>query len=312
MNENLIHSSVQKIRQFNRFYTQFTGLLNEKINRSDYSLIEARVLFELGVHDQVSPGELNDSLKLDKGYLSRIISRFEKQKLIRKTPSRKDGRQVIISLSEQGKNIFADLNKRSNQQLTDILGQLSLEQIRELTYSINKIETILKSDKPKTANFLIRSHQPGDIGYLIYLHGSIYAREYGFDGSFDIYVAQGLCQFLEQYNPAKERLWIVEMEEQIIGSVAIVKAEEQVAQLRWLILDAKARGNKIGKKLVQEAVTFSKTKGYKKLILWTVTQLDQARKLYKDFGFQIVDSKSHHIWGQNLTEELWELVFLKN
>ena len=155
--------------------------------------------------------------------------------------------------------------------------------------------------------FNTRSHKPGDIGYITYRHGVVYANEYQLDETFEAYVAKYMAQFVENYDPTKENMWIVENETKIIGSIAITKVDEKTAQLRWLLVEPHERNKGIGNKLVTEAITFCKQRGYQKIVLGTFSDLLFARYLYEKNGFRLIESKSHHIWGQDLTEEQWEL-----
>lgn len=161
----------------------------------------------------------------------------------------------------------------------------------------------------RQTSFQIRHEiKPGDIGYIIYLHGILYAQEYGFDHTFEPYVAKPLAEFVLSATEL-ERLWIAEADGKIVGSVAIVRASEQTAQLRWLILHSDARGLGLGKQLVREAVSFSEAAGYKALFLWTISNLKAAIHLYKSAGFVKTEEKAHYLWGVNLTEERYELKF---
>jgi GNAT superfamily N-acetyltransferase len=169
------------------------------------------------------------------------------------------------------------------------------------------IEQIFTKDKVHSKMFTLRSHCPGDIGYITYRHAMFYSQIYGFDTTFDAYVASGLSKFIMQYDPSKEHLWVAEEEITHVGSIAIVKKEEAVAQLRWFLVEQQARGRGLGKKLLHEAIAFCERRNYQKIILWTVSNLYAARKLYEQSGFHVITNKTHQIWGQELTEELWEL-----
>ena len=172
---------------------------------------------------------------------------------------------------------------------------------------VSDIEKAFAGETNQSRMFSLRSHGPGDIGYITYRHAMFYSRTYGFDVTFDAYVASGLAQFVMQYDPQKEHLWVAETDATIVGSIAIVKAKEEVAQLRWFLVESEARGKGLGKKLLHEAVEFCKRQNYRKIILWTVSNLEAARQLYDRFGFQVSTTNTHQIWGQELTEELWEL-----
>lgn len=148
--------------------------------------------------------------------------------------------------------------------------------------------------------------KPGDIGTIIYLHGDLYSREYGFDHSFEPYVAKPLSEFVLSHSD-RERIWIVENHNRVSGSVAIVEHSTGLAQLRWLILSPEIRGYGLGKKLVEDAIAFCQQCGYGTLFLWTVDLLTEASNLYKSKGFVLTEEKKHRIWGVDLTEQRFDL-----
>ncbi len=148
--------------------------------------------------------------------------------------------------------------------------------------------------------------RPGDIGYLIYLHGILYAQEHGFDHTFEPYVAGPMAEFVKS-RTERERLWIVEKDGQILGSVAIVKFSETQAQLRWLLLHPDARGCGMGKSLVEKAVQFCRDRGYSAVFLWTVNALEAAARLYESVGFRVTEEKTREIWGTVVTEQRYDL-----
>lgn len=148
--------------------------------------------------------------------------------------------------------------------------------------------------------------KPGDIGYVVYLHGVVYAREYGFDQTFEAYVAGPLSEFACSAS-ARERLWIAEREGRIVGCIAIVASSPLVAQLRWFLVDPSFRGGGIGKRLLTEAVAFCRTCGYRSIILWTVSPLTAAAHLYRLAGFKKCEEKSGKRWGVEVVEERYEL-----
>ncbi len=298
---------VEKIRGFNRFYTQILGLLNQKVYRSNYSLAEARILFELNQNPKLVSKDLVKILQIDPAYLSRLLARFEKKGLINKQRSSKDTRQQILSLTMEGKLEIQTLQQISNNQIESLLSETTGEDHDQLVKAMNKIEEIFSGNKPKSKTFMLRSYRPGDIGYISYRHAVYYSQSYGFDTTFDAYVASGLARFIESYDEQKEYLWIAENETTPVGSIAIVKSEETIAQLRWFLVEPRASGLGLGNKLLHGAVEFCKHKGYHKIILWTLSNLYTARHLYEKFGFRTTTEKTHKIWGQELTEELWEI-----
>ncbi len=298
---------IGKIRSFNRFYTNVLGLLDRTLLKSMYSLTEVRILFELNLLSITTASELVKLVNLDPAYLSRILSSFEEKGLIQKDRSNKDMRKLMLSLTTQGKKVISELQEKANEQIEMLLVNLTEENQKQLINSMKKIERILKNEPEKTQFYILRSLKPGDIGYITYRHGVIYANEYQLDKSFEAYVAKYLAEFIENYDPAKDNIWIVETDTEIVGSIAIVNIDVKVAQLRWLLVESQARNKGIGTKLIHEALSFCRYQGYQKVILGTFSDLKKARKLYSKNGFQLIESKIHNIWGQELTEEQWEL-----
>jgi GNAT superfamily N-acetyltransferase len=149
--------------------------------------------------------------------------------------------------------------------------------------------------------------QPGDMGYVVYLHAVIYAKECGFDHTFEGYVAAGLAEFAQSFKPNKDRLWIAAIGDQIIGSIAVFGRSESEAQLRWFLVHPSYRGLGLGKTLFHEALQFCKKCGYKTIFLWTISDLDTARYIYTSAGFKKTEEITHQIWGKLLTEERYDL-----
>ncbi|MFX0166724.1 MAG: GNAT family N-acetyltransferase [Promethearchaeota archaeon] len=298
---------IGKIRSFNRFYTNLLGLLDKTLLKSVYSLTEVRIMFELNRLSISTASELVKILNLDAAYLSRILRKFEKKYIVQKERSSKDMRKQLISLTNKGKKIISELKEKANEQIKTLLEDLAEEDQYRLVNAMKNIERILQSEKKKSMFYTIRSYKPGDIGYIIYRHGVVYANEYQLDATFEAYVAKYMAEFIEKYDPAKENMWIVENESEIIGSIAIAKVNEKIAQLRWLLVEPHERNKGIGKKLIYEALNFCKNHDYEKVILGTFSDLIIARHLYRKNDFKLIESKTHYIWGQNITEEDWEL-----
>ena len=295
---------VNRIRSFNRFYTGKIGLLTNRFLKSEYSLVQARLLYELSHTSPLHAADLTRNLGLSADYLSKTLSRFESQGLINRTPSPKDSRKQVLTLTQAGRAAYTKLKETSNTHISSLIETLTPERKSDLVNAMNRIEEILK---PKEEGLVtIRSHRPGDIGYVIHRHGVIYAREYGFNEAFDAYVAGGMAGFIENKSSA-EHLWIAEFQERFAGSVAIVRHDAQTAQLRWLIVEPEVRQKGIGKQLVSQAVRFAGDNDYRSVILWTIDFLDSARSLYADAGFQLVETKASQVWGQTLMEECWRL-----
>lgn len=150
--------------------------------------------------------------------------------------------------------------------------------------------------------------RPGDIGAVVALHGILYAREYGFDPTFEAYVAGPLADFVLRASP-RERIWLAEQDGRIVGCVAIVAEETDgtTAQLRWFLVDPALRGMGLGRRLLEEAVAFSRAAGYERIVLWTVSALHAAARLYQAAGFRKTESRPGVRWGVAVVEEKYEL-----
>jgi len=296
------------VRQFNRFFTRQTGVLREGLLHSPYSLPEARILFELGQSNQVTASKLGRELGLDAGYLSRILARLEQQGLLEKVRSENDGRQLLLSLTAAGREAFALLDQRSREEVSEMLENLSEDDQQHLLKAMQTIESLLGNGFKFSEPFVLRPHEPGDMGWVTHRHGVLYAQEYGWDEHFEALVAQIVADFINHYDPARERCWIAEMDGEIIGSVFVVQSSETVAKLRLLLVEPKARGLGLGTRLVEECIRFARRRGYQKLMLWTNSILLEARHIYEKTGFHLVAEEAHHSFGHDLIGETWELV----
>lgn len=307
MPEDNLHEGVALLRRFNRFYTKQIGLLTRGLLKTRFPLIQARVLYELAQQDQTTASALVDKLNIDPGYLSRILSTFEKKGLLRKNRSTSDSRQRILKLTIPGKKSFAELDERSRKVAEKMLLSLVEEDRHRLLRAMQTIETILDTEPKPPTPYLLRPHRPGDIGWIIHRHGVVYAEEYDFDETFEALVAEILVQFIQKHDPKRECLWIAEQEGERIGSVMIVDAGDQVAQLRLLLVEPKARGQTVGMRLIDECINFSRRNRYRKIKLWTQSNLLEAHHLYEKAGFEMVSKSPHRSFGQDLIAEFWEL-----
>jgi DNA-binding MarR family transcriptional regulator/N-acetylglutamate synthase-like GNAT family acetyltransferase len=298
---------IDAVRQFNRFYTQKIGVLHEGLLSSPFSLTEVRVLYELAHRERPVASELGKDLGLDPGYLSRILSSFKTKGFIDSKPSEQDGRQSILSLTEKGKAAFAPLNERARDEIGALIGTLNESDQIRLVRAMGSIKEILSPDSKNKTPYLLRPHQPGDMGWVVHLHGMLYAQEYGWDDTFEALVAGIVAKFIQNFDPKRERCWIAEMEGEIVGSVFLVKESETVSKLRLLLVHPKARGLGMGKRMVSECLRFAKQAGYRKTMLWTNHVLLAARHIYETMGFKLVLEEPHHSFGHDLVGETWEL-----
>jgi DNA-binding MarR family transcriptional regulator/N-acetylglutamate synthase-like GNAT family acetyltransferase len=297
----------EAVRRFNRLYTKHIGVLEEGLLRSPFSLTELRVLYELAHRDGLTAAELGRDLSVDLGYLSRILRGFEQRGLIEKRPSATDGRQMLLALTARGRDTFAPLERTSHDEAVHMLRELSAEEQRRLVEAMHAIERLLGDPPAANVPYVIRPHQPGDLGWIVHRHAVLYSREYGWDERFEALVATIAASFLERFDPKRERCWIAEREGEIVGSIALVKASDQVAKLRLLLVEPSARGLGIGRRLVEECIGFARRAGYAKITLWTNDVLRSARRIYEEAGFHLVEEQRHAGWGPELVGQTWEL-----
>jgi DNA-binding MarR family transcriptional regulator/GNAT superfamily N-acetyltransferase len=302
-----IEPRIAAVRRFNRFYTQRIGVLQEGWLKSPFSLAEARVLYELTQRDKPTASELAKDLGMDAGYLSRILRGFEAGELIVKATSDRDGRQSLLSITERGRQRFAPLETRTNDDVAAMLGSLPAPAQTRLLESMRTIETVLDGDPGRTAPYILRPPRAGDMGWIVSRHGALYGKDYGWDERLEALTAEIVAAFVRNYDAKRERCWIAERNGENVGSVLLVKDSEQVARLRLLLVEPQARGLGIGARLVQECVQFARTAGYRKITLWTHSVLTAARRIYEQAGFELVETWKHNDFGKELLGENWDL-----
>jgi len=302
-----ISQRVEAVRRFNRFYTKQIGVLHEKLLRSPFSLTEARVIYEMAHREKTTATELSNELGVDPGHLSRILRGFKRRGLIARQPSKTDGRQSVLRLTNKGQNAFAAINARSHSEIEAMLNELSTKDQSRLVEAMRAIEELLGAQPEHKVTYLLRLHQPGDMGWVVHRHGVLYAEEYGWDEQFEALVAGIVAKFVKRYNPKRERCWMAEMDGEIVGSVFLVEKSRTVAQLRLLLVEPKARGLGIGTRLVSECVRFARQVGYRKIVLWTNSVLNAARHIYEEASFRLVHEEPHHSFGHDLIGQTWEL-----
>ncbi len=298
---------VEAVRSFNRFYTKHIGLLHKGYLKSSFSLTEVRVLYELAHRRGTTASALNLDLGLDAGYLSRILRSFEKEGLMKRKTSVNDGRQSHLFLTTRGLKAFAPLNSQAGEEIGAMTSRLSAEQQNTLRESMRTIENLLGDRSESTAPYLIRSHKPGDMGWVIHRHGVLYFQEYGWDERFEALVAEIAAKFICHFDPRRERCWIAERDGAILGSVFLVSESAEVAKLRLLLVEPSARGMGLGNRLVHECIQFARQAAYKKITLWTQSILHAAQHIYQKAGFRLVREQPHQDFGIELTSQIWEL-----
>ena len=303
--EQLQH--IEAVRRFSRFYTRRIGVLHEGLLDSPFTLTEGRVVYELAHHETTTAAELAKELDLDPGYLSRMLKSLEQRGYLVRRPAEADGRQTILALSEQGETAFAEINARSRAHVGGLLDPLSPDDQARLVEALATVTRLLGDAPQRRVPYILRGHQPGDIGWVIARHGALYAEEYGFDETFEALVAEICAQFLKSFDARRERCWIAEKDGLNVGSVFLVRQSDEVAKLRCLLVEPGARGLGSGARLVAECIRFARLKGYKKITLWTNSNLLAAIRLYEQAGFSLVAQEPHRSFGQDLIGQTWEL-----
>ncbi|WP_439373773.1 bifunctional helix-turn-helix transcriptional regulator/GNAT family N-acetyltransferase [Bradyrhizobium sp. PMVTL-01] len=307
MSFNGTDDHIAAVRAFNRFYTRKLGVLDQHLGKTPFSLSEARVLYELAHRDDLAAKEIGIELGLDPGYLSRIVQSFDEKGLITRRPLPADRRQYQLSLTAKGRQTFANLNLSSQNEVAAMLARLSADDATRLTQAMATIESVLEPRQKQPASVVLRSHRVGDMGWVISRQGIAYAADYNWDISYEALVAEICAQFIKNYDPAREHCWIAEVGGEPVGSIFLVKATDEIAKLRLLQVEKKARGLGVGRALVEQCIQGARERGYKRMTLWTQSILVAARGIYKSTGFKLVKEEKHHSFGTDLVGETWEL-----
>ncbi|WP_176243870.1 MULTISPECIES: GNAT family N-acetyltransferase [unclassified Pseudomonas] len=292
----------ETVRRFNRFYTHQIGVLQEHLLRSEFSLTESRILYELGARADLTGADLCQMLGLNAGYLSRVIGGFEKKGLIDKTRSATDARASCLGLTDQGRQVLATLEHASREEVIALLQRLPEPQQEQLIQAMKRVQNLLGDSDP---SYLLRDPKAGDMGAVVQQQAELYTREYGWNSEFEALVAEIVAKYLREFDPSGERCWIAEKDGRVVGSVFVVRHDATTAKLRMLYVDAGARGLGIGQRLVEETLRFARQAGYKTMMLWTVDILTDARRLYQKAGFRLVEEEPMHSFGKELVSQTW-------
>jgi DNA-binding MarR family transcriptional regulator/GNAT superfamily N-acetyltransferase len=303
----VFESQIAAIRGFSRFYTSKLGIIEPKLLDSPWTLQEARIIYEVAQHPGCTATDLVRNLGLDAGFLSRTLQALRRRQVVMRKPSKQDGRASELTLTAKGRAAFAELDSRSRDEVAALLGKLDDGERAAVVHAMTAIEQALEPPPQKAAGFLLRSHRPGDIGWVISRHGAIYAQEFGWDISFEALVAEIAAQFVRVYDPLREHCWIAEIDGEPAGSIMLVKASDEVAKLRLLLVDKNARGFGVGRALTEQCIRFARDAGYSSITLWTQSMLVAARAIYQRAGFRKISQEKHHSFGADLVGETWEL-----
>ncbi|WP_225844512.1 bifunctional helix-turn-helix transcriptional regulator/GNAT family N-acetyltransferase [Streptomyces sp. HPF1205] len=303
--------TVREIRDFNRFYTNLIGALDYSRHlHTPFTLTEARVLYELAHASHTDAADLRVELSLDAGHLSRMLAKFEEQRLVTRRPSEKDARRQRIELTSHGREAASLLEERAQETVGTLVGRIKPQDRPRLTAAMRTVQDILHdSDRaPARPRIVLRDTRPGDLGWIIERNAAVYATEYGFNEEYESLVARIVADFAATRDPEREAAWIAELNGERAGAVMCVRDEApDTARLRLLLVDPPARGHGIGRRLVDECIAFARAAGYAELVLWTNDILADARRIYQRAGFELVAKSPHHSFGQDLVGQDWRL-----
>jgi DNA-binding MarR family transcriptional regulator/GNAT superfamily N-acetyltransferase len=299
---------IAAVRRFNRFYTQRLGVLRRGWLDSPYSLTEARVLYEIEQRGRTTASDIGRELDFDAGYLSRILRRFHRLGLIHRQASPDDGRQTFLSITTRGRQAFAPLERRTEQQVGTLLERLSVPKQDHLIAAMRAIEAMMGAQPGADSQIVLRGPQPGDLGWVVARHAELYAVEYGWGEEFEGLCAQIVADFARNYDEDRERCWIAEMDGRNVGSVFLVKENDKVARLRLLLVDPTARGRGLGRRLIDECIRFAREHRYRSITLWTHQVLTAARHIYERAGFRLTSSEARHSFGCDVVSEHWDMM----
>ena len=299
--------AIASIRQFNRFYTRQIGLLGEGLSQSPFSLTQARVLYERAHRASPTAAEIARDLGLDPAYLSRILKRFSAQRLVTSAPSAAHAKQLLLNLTPEGRAAFDALEQATIEETAKMLEPLGEPARRRLVGATEAVREILAAGAA-SADFTLRGPEVGDLGWVIHRQSALYAREYGWDWTFEALVAQILGDFVKNFDPAHEQAWLAERHGEIVGSIFLVRGDDEATgKLRLLYVEPGARGLGIGAALVNACVARAREAGYRRLVLWTNDILVAARRLYETAGFRLIDEEPHVSFGKALVGQTWAL-----
>lgn len=301
--QNTAH--IQTIRRFNRFYTQRIGAHTDTYLKTPYSLAELRILYELAENPDSTATQLAERLNMDHGFLSRKLTGLTRKKLIKRTQSMTDKRQHHLSLTPQALKEQPQLQRAADELVEQMLAPIPPERHLTLVSAMETVTNILRNDAATPIVF--RQLQGGDAGWIVHRHGSVIAKEFGWNMEFEAMCSQIMADFIKNYKPDCERSWIVERGEEILGSLFLIRENETTARLRLLYVEKAARGLGLATKLLEKSFAFARSKNYKRVILFTTSNNVGARRIYEKIGMQLVKEEPFDFAGQMQMGETWAI-----
>jgi GNAT superfamily N-acetyltransferase len=242
-----------------------------------------------------------------------MLARLVRRGLVARRIPGQDGRRRHLRLTRKGRKAFATLDTRATRQVASLLRPLAAPERHRLVGAMQAIERLLAPPEAAGPPFQLRSHRPGDLGWVVERHGALYFEEYGWDVRFEGLVAGIMAEFVRDYDADRDRCWIAERDGQRLGCVFLVRepGSPGTARLRCLLVDPAARGQGLGERLIAECVGFARQAGYQRIVLWTNDVLHAARRLYERAGFVLIRAEAHARFGHGLVGETWELTLTR-
>lgn len=297
---------IQQIQDFSRFYAAMFGGQDGSTLPDGLSATEGRILGELMRQDGLTARGIMKTLGLDAGYLSRILAGFEKKKLIRREQSRRDKRAMLLHLTPRGRALAEQLDAQYQAHIRQQLAGMDGDAQEALVRAMRDVRTQCTPER-RAAPLVIRQLKLGDAGWIIHRHGALIAVEQGWDERFEGMCAGILADFIRQYDARFERSWVAERNGHILGSLFLVREDEQTAKLRLLYTEKEARGMGLATKLIEKSIQFARQKHYQRVRLFTTSENIAARRIYERIGFVKISEESTDVFCKGLMGEIWEL-----
>lgn len=300
----VIDRVVQRLRAFNRDFSQLMGLLEPRYMGSDLSVVEARVLYEIVQREPALARDIAAALRLDPGYLSRIVTRLLKRGLVERARG-EDARERPLSLTCTGRSAYDRLDRTTAAQTARLIAPLGESGARSLASLLDEAGALLFGTAP--GEWSLRTFRPGDMGLITARQSILYHEGYGWGRGMEALIGEITAAFLRDFKPEREQCWIAERDGRMLGSVFLVEDDAETARLRLLYVEPEARGMGVGQALVKECRAFAREAGYRRIVLWTHAVLESARRIYAAEGYRIVDTHTHDDFGKPELSESWLL-----
>lgn len=298
---------IDRIRAFSRVYTHRLGLLNKSYLGSGLPLTEVRLLHDLDAPTPPHARDLAQSLGIDEGQTSRILAGFAQRGWVLRERGGTDSRQRPIRLTEVGRAKLDELRHASRLAVAETLAPLGTEGRAALAQALDRAAGLLAGPPPPA---VLRDLRPGDAGLVIARHAALYARDEGYDGSFEALVAEILAAFLTRATPDRERGWIAEGSGgQMLGSIFCMAEgpdEPGTARLRLFLIEPEARGTGLAQRMIEACLDFARAAGYRQMRLWTHESHQAAGKLYARNGFRLISSAPARAFSCDVVDQTWQ------